>query len=66
MAGVPDQTANASEKRLDENETTVGASEAEMAHRRMEHNANKAAQRAGDRMKKDEAGHDEFSNIGPV
>jgi hypothetical protein len=32
----------------------------------MEHNANKAANRANERMKRDEAGNDEFSNIGSV
>ena len=66
MAGVPDQSGNTPANRLDENETTVGGTEAETAHRRMEHNADKAAKRASERMKKDEAGNDEFSNIGPV
>lgn len=42
------------------------SSDAELAHRRMEDLANKAAKRAGERMKRDEAGNDEFSNIGPV
>ncbi len=66
MAGVPDQSGNTSANRLDENETTIGGTEAETAHRRLEHNANKAANRANERMKKDEAGNDEFSNIGSV
>ncbi len=66
MAGVPDQTRNAPENKLDKNEPAVGGSEAEAAHRRVEHNADKAAKRAGERMQKDEAGNDEFSNIGPV
>ena len=66
MAGVPDQTSNTPQNRLDENETIVGGTEAEEAHRRMEHNANKAANRANERIKRDEAGNDEFSNIGSV
>ncbi len=66
MAGVPDQSGNTPANRLDENETTVGATEAEIAHRRMEHNANNAAKRANERMKKDEEGNDQFSNIGSV
>jgi hypothetical protein len=66
MAGVPDQSGNTPANRLDENESTVGGTEAEIAHRRLEHNANNAAKRASERMKKDESGNDEFSNIGPV
>lgn len=66
MAGVPDQTRNTPENRLDENESIIGGTEAEEAHRRMEHNANRAANKANERMKKDEAGNDEFSNIGPI
>ena len=66
MAGVPDQTGNTPENRLDENPTVIGGTEAEQAHRRMEHDANKAANRANERIKRDEAGNDEFSNIGSV
>ncbi len=66
MAGVPDQSRNTPENRLDENESIVGGTDAEKAHRRMEHLANKAANKANERMKKDETGNDEFSNIGPI
>jgi hypothetical protein len=64
MAGVPDQTRNVPDNRVDENESLAGGSEAEAAHRRLEHDADRAAKRAGERMKRDDA--DEFSNIGPV
>lgn len=66
MAGVPDETSNTPANRLDENETTIGGTEAEIAHRRLEHNADNAAKRAGERMKRNESSNDEFSNIGPV
>jgi len=40
--------------------------ERELAHRRMEEEAMKAAKRAGERENRDEKGNDEFKNIGPV
>ncbi|MEO6828202.1 MAG: hypothetical protein ABI164_00215, partial [Acidobacteriaceae bacterium] len=64
MAGVPDQTTNTPENKPAHDEPIIGGTEAEKSHRRMENIANKAANRASDRIKKDEAGHDEFSNIG--
>jgi hypothetical protein len=66
MAGVPDETRVTPANRLDENETVIGGSDAEIEHRRVEHNANKAAKRGLERQKEDEAGHDQFSNIGPI
>ena len=66
MAGVPDESQVKPGNRLDENESIVGGSEAEIEHRRVEHNANKAAKRGMERMKENESGHDEFSNIGPI
>jgi len=66
MAGIPDPDRNTPANQLDDNEAITGGTEAEIAHRRMEHDAMNAAKRAGERMKKDEAGDDEFSNIGPV
>ena len=65
MAGIPDLDKNTPAK-VPEKDVVKGGDEAEIAHRRMEHNADNAAKRAGERMKKDEAGNDEFSNIGPV
>jgi hypothetical protein len=38
--------------------------DAAQAHRRVEHEANKAAERGRDRQQKDDLG--EFSNVGPV
>jgi|GEM_PF-6725009 len=66
MAGVPDESQVKPGNRLDENESIVGGSEAEIEHRRVEHNANKAAKRGMERMKENESGRDEFSNIGPI
>ena len=40
--------------------------EKELTHRRVEHEAMKAAKRAGERENRDEKGNDEFKNIGPV
>lgn len=40
--------------------------EQELAHRRVQEEAMKAAKRAGERENRDEKGNDEFKNIGPV
>ena len=66
MAGIPDLTKNEPAKRPSQDNPAVGTDEAEAAHRRVEHDAMNAAKRAKERMQKDEAGNDEFSNIGPV
>ena len=60
MAGVPDETKNVPDNQLDKNEPLGD----DAAHRRLEHDADRAAKRAGERMKRDDAG--EFSNIGSV
>jgi hypothetical protein len=62
MAGVPDETRNVPDNQLDKNKPLGGGDDA--AHRRLEHDADRAAKRAGERMKRDDA--DEFSNIGSV
>jgi hypothetical protein len=49
-----------------QNDTVDSQHEADLAHRRMEREAMKGAQRAGKREYEDEKGNDEFKNIGPV
>lgn len=53
------------EKRIDKDEVVVGKDEKEVERRRTEQEAMKAAKRAGERLKKDQA-NDEFHNIGPI
>ncbi|MGC1785036.1 MAG: hypothetical protein WA708_21155 [Acidobacteriaceae bacterium] len=67
MAGVPDLNKNAPGQRPTEEQpevTDLGGAGSE--HRRVERDAMDAAKRAKERMHEDEAGNDEFSNIGPV
>jgi hypothetical protein len=46
------------------NDPGSATDDAAQAHRRLEHEANKAAERGKDRQRRDDEG--EFSNIGPV
>lgn len=67
MAGIPDVNKNAPGKRPTEEQPEIaGKDDVETEHRRVERAAMNAAKRAGERMRDDEAGNDEFSNIGPI
>ncbi len=58
------QDLNKDTPAVDTNDRRSGSDEAEQAHRRVEREANKAAERGRERQKKDDPG--EFSNVGPV
>lgn len=67
MAGVPDVNKNAPGKRPSEEPPEIAKlPDAESEHRRVEREADNAARRALERMRDNEAGNDEFSNIGPI
>lgn len=67
MAGIPDLNKNEPGKRpTEEQPAVVGTDDVETAHRRVERDAMNAAKRAKERMHDNEAGNDEFSNIGPI
>jgi len=61
MAEVLDSNKNISTNPPEDR--TAQTKEAEAEHRHMEHEAMNAAKRAGERMKKNEAGNDIISNM---
>lgn len=65
MVGVPDMNKSAPGKRPTEEQPAV-TNPHETEHRRVEREADNAAKRALERMHDNEAGNDEFSNIGPI
>ncbi len=60
-SGQPDRNMS-----VNPNPAATTEKQADHARRHAEHEAMKAARRAGERERNDENGNDEFSNIGPA